>query len=62
LATATLPTINKNRYPCVFQISNAMMKASYCEYFIKNIKNKITTFQDKRILDRLEKRCGNNKS
>jgi hypothetical protein len=54
LATPTLPTITKNRYPSIFQISNAMTKAKYCEYFIENIKNKITTFQDKKILDRLK--------
>lgn len=59
LATVTLPTITKNRYPSIFEISNAMIKANYCEYFIKNIKNKITTFQDKRILDRLKKKCSN---
>lgn len=59
LATVTLPTITKNKYPSVFEISNAMIKAKYCDYFTHNIKNKIATYQDTRILDRLKKEKGN---
>lgn len=50
IATVTKPTLVKGRYPTAYQIADAMKKAKYNEYFLKNRKHKITTFQDDRIL------------
>ncbi len=49
IATATVPTLIKGRYPNAYQIADAMKNAKYYNYFQNNWENGITTFQDKRI-------------
>jgi hypothetical protein len=53
LATVTKPKFYDGKYPTIYQIANAMNKSNYYDYFRKNIDNGITTFQDQRILDRI---------
>jgi hypothetical protein len=53
LATATVPTINKNRYPTSYRIAKSMKESNYYDYFNQNRKNGINTFQDQRILDKI---------
>lgn len=54
IATVTKPHLIKSkRYPTVNQIAGAMKKANYDEYFIRNREHEITTFQDERILKKL---------
>lgn len=53
ISTTIKPTLLNKRYPAVYQIANAMKKAGYYEYFEKNIEHGISTFQDKRILRRI---------
>lgn len=55
IATATKPSLTDGQYPTVDQIADAMNKANYYEYFLENIKNEITTFQDEEILRRIHK-------
>lgn len=53
IATATVPTINKNRYPTIYLIAKSMKESNYYDYFNQNRKNGITTFQDQRILNKI---------
>lgn len=53
IATAIKPTLVNGRYPSAYQITNAMKKAEYFEYFQKNIEHEIRTFQDEGILRRI---------
>ncbi len=48
LATVTLPSLEKGRYPRVYKIANTTNKDD--EYFVKNRKHGICTFQDAGIL------------
>ena len=50
IATVTKPTFIKGQYPTASQIANAMNKVNYYKYFRQNIKHKITTSQDEKIL------------
>lgn len=56
IATAIKPTLVNGRYPAVYQITDAMKRAKYNDYFLKNRKYKITTFQDDRILRRINQK------
>ena len=54
LVAVTLPTlVDRKRYPPIGQIAKAMKQGDYYEYFIKNQQNRITTFQDARILKKI---------
>ncbi|MGA2681850.1 MAG: hypothetical protein ABSF44_08635 [Candidatus Bathyarchaeia archaeon] len=53
VSTVTKPTFYKGRYPTIYQIANSMYKSNYYEYFLRNRQNGIITFQDQRILDRI---------
>jgi hypothetical protein len=55
IATATVPTISKNRYPTSHVIADTMTKANYTEYFDQNRKNGIITFQDQRISGKINR-------
>jgi len=56
IATVTEPKLN-GKYPTVYQIADAMKRAGYYDYFLKNRQYGITTFQDERILRRILKCC-----
>ena len=62
IATVTKPTLIKGRYPTVNQIANAMNQAKYFNYFLNNQKHGIVTFQDKRILKRININCAHEHS
>ncbi len=51
LATATQPTLKNERYPTIYTIAQAWLddNQGFVEYFEQNLKNGITTFQDKRL-------------
>jgi hypothetical protein len=53
LSTVPKPTFYKGRYPTIYRIANSMNKTNYYDYFCKNRENGIITFQDQRILDRI---------
>lgn len=53
IATAVVPTLIKGRYPTAYQIADAMQNAKYYDYFQRNRKYDITTFQDQRISTRI---------
>jgi len=55
IATVTSPKLIKGRYPTAYQIADAMKKAKYYNYFLRNRKHGIITFQDERILRRIPK-------
>ena len=55
IATVTAPTLIKGKYPTAYQIADTMKKAKYYDYFCKNRKHEITTFQDEKILRRIQK-------
>lgn len=56
IATVTVPKlINDERYPTEDEIAKAMNRKGYYDYFLKNRKHGITTFQDKRILGLIPK-------
>lgn len=57
IATVTLPTLSKGRYPTAYKIADAMKNAKYCNYFKKNREHEITTFQDERIARRVKQTC-----
>ena len=62
IATVTALTLIKGKYPTAYQIADTMNKAKYYDYFCKNRKHKITTFQDERILRRIQKNKQKNNS
>lgn len=55
ISTITKPTLINGKYPTVNQITDAMEESKYYNYFLKNRKHKITTFQDEKILRRIPK-------
>lgn len=54
ITTVTKPTLINGRYPTANQIASAMNQAEYYSYFLSNQEHEITTFQDKRILRRID--------
>jgi len=56
LATATNPTIEKGQYPTREVIAESWNQADpkWCEYFWKNRKNGIFTFEDDVIVSHLD--------
>lgn len=56
IATAIKPTLVNGRYPTTYQIADAMSRKKYYVYFLKNRQHKITTFQDERILRRINQK------
>ncbi|MEA2006418.1 MAG: hypothetical protein U9O50_09220 [Acidobacteriota bacterium] len=55
IATVTSPTLIKGRYPTAYRIADAMKKAKYYDYFLRNMRHGIITFQDEKILRRIPK-------
>lgn len=53
MATVIKPTLNNGRYPLVSKIADSMNKTGYLKYFLNNRINGIVTFQDQRILSKL---------
>jgi len=54
ISTVTVPSMNKGRYPAIFQIANSMINYEYYTYFLNNRKNGIETFQDQKILKKIK--------
>jgi len=55
IATVTAPKLINGKYPTAYQIADTMKEAKYYDYFCKNRKHGITTFQDEKILRRIQK-------
>ena len=55
IATVTNPTLINGKYPTAYQIADMMKEEKYYDYFCKNRKYEITTFQDERILRKIQK-------
>lgn len=54
ISTVTLPSMNKGRYPTIYQIANSMINYEYYTYFLNNKKIGIETFQDQKILKKIK--------